>query len=369
MKASCLLVAVLLLLCLTACQNRFRASEVDSHSAKSNQVSAFGMSKGESYQVVRHEYDQNFQTRYGLLYLVTSDDPFTGRILTIDAGENGEFVYSDEQWKNGRKHGKSSKWFTNGVKMYERNYKEGKWHGTVTRWWPNGQKMYVRGYTNGVRHGKEATWRSDGSPLSGDEPVPSNVKVLSSDVEVIPTQLPSVALPDLNGDDSSFMSPPDSSEDANSLSERDELPPITKESRDELPLMVDVEASSTIEEQSDADGVGLPALDDIGGLSELPSADASLPEMPDLPVSIEEPGVLDGLPLAEGQDSELPGLPELPSESAAELPGLPALDGIGGDDELPDLPPLPVGAGDDSLPPLPADSGGLDDLPPLPPLP
>jgi len=229
--------------------------------------------------------------------------------------------------------------------------------------------MYVRGYTNGVRHGKEATWRSDGSPLSGDEPVPSNVKVLSSDVEVIPTQLPSVALPDLNGDDSSFMSPPDSSEDANSLSERDELPPITKESRDELPLMVDVEASSTIEEQSDADGVGLPALDDIGGLSELPSADASLPEMPDLPVSIEEPGVLDGLPLAEGQDSELPGLPELPSESAAELPGLPALDGIGGDDELPDLPPLPVGAGDDSLPPLPADSGGLDDLPPLPPLP
>jgi len=254
--------------------------------------------------------------------------------------------------------------------MYERNYKEGKWHGTVTRWWPNGQKMYVRGYTNGVRHGKEATWRSDGSPISNEESVPADMKLLSSEVEASPTQLPSVALPDLDGDDSSLPSSPDSPQVGNTLSEMDELPSIIQDSPNVLPPVVNVDAPSAIEEQSDSDGVGLPALDDIGGLSELPPADASLPEMPALPDSTEEPEMLDGLPLAEGQDDELPGLPALPSESAVELPGLPVLDGIGGDGELPGLPPLPGGgAGDDSLPPLPADSGGLDDLPPLPPLP
>ena len=105
-------------------------------------------------------------SRYGLLYLKSSNDPFSGRILTVDIGESGEYVSSDESWKEGRKHGKSSKWFSNGIKMYERNYREGRWHGSVTRWWPNGQKMYVRAYTNGVRHGSEASWRSDGSPLS-----------------------------------------------------------------------------------------------------------------------------------------------------------------------------------------------------------
>jgi hypothetical protein len=369
MKASSSIAAVLIILSLSACQNRYRSDGVASQSVKSPQVSPTGITNGDSYQVVRHEYDQNFQTRYGLLYLTTSDDPFTGRILTIDAGENGDFVYSDEQWKNGRKHGKSSKWFTNGVKMYERNYREGKWHGTVTRWWPNGQKMYVRGYTNGVRHGKEATWRSDGSPLSGDEPVPSNVQVLSSEVDSNPTQLPSVALPDLDGDDSSFSTSPTSQETENSPTEMEELPSISPESLEELSPLVDVDVPSAIEQQTESDEIALPAIDDVEGLTELPSSDAPLPDLPSLPDSIEEPELLDDLPLANEQAEELPGLPVFPGESTEELPDLPTLDGVGGEDELPGLPPLPGGMGDDSLPPLPTDDGGLDDLPPLPPLP
>ena len=64
-------------------------------------------------------------------------------------------MVADEGWRNGKKDGPSTRWFSNGVKMYERNYTEGKWNGTVTRWWPNGQKMYVRAYSDGVRHGEE----------------------------------------------------------------------------------------------------------------------------------------------------------------------------------------------------------------------
>ena len=107
-----------------------------------------GLAK-DAYQVTADEFDEFFTYRYGLLYQKFSDNPFTGRIVTIDKGDKGDFVSQDEAWVNGRKDGVSTRWFSNGVKMYERNYIEGKWHGTVTRWWPNGQKMYVHAYTQG----------------------------------------------------------------------------------------------------------------------------------------------------------------------------------------------------------------------------
>ena len=102
---------------------------------------------GDAYQVTIDEYGNYFESRYGLLHQKLNDMPFTGRILIIEKGDSGEFVASDESWSEGRKDGLSTRWFSNGIKMYERNYKEGRWHGPVTRWWPNGQKMYVRAYT------------------------------------------------------------------------------------------------------------------------------------------------------------------------------------------------------------------------------
>ena len=359
MKASCLLTAVLILTFLTACQNRYRGNAVASQSTKPSQTSLTGITKGESYQVARSEYDQNFQTRYGLLYLATSEEPFSGRVLMVDTGENGEFVYSDEQWKDGRKHGKSSKWFTNGVKMYERNYKDGKWHGTVTRWWPNGQKMYVRGYTNGVRHGKEATWRSDGSPLSDAESAPSNIQVLSSEVDANPSQLPSVSLPEIDVVESSFSPSAESQEIKNTAPEIDEFPAISSESSEVLPPMDVLDPSPAVEKNSDSTEFVPPAVDDLGGLPELPSGDAQLPDLPALPDTIEETEMVDDLPVPTDQSSDLPELPALPDASAEEMPDFPPLDGIGEGDELPGLPPLPGTA----------DDGGLGDLPPLPPLP
>lgn len=243
--------------------------------------------------------------------------------------------------------------------MYERNYKDGKWHGTVTRWWPNGQKMYVRGYTNGVRHGQEATWRSDGSPLSEVESAPSNVQVLSSEVDANPSQLPSVSLPEINGVESSVLSPSEAQEIENTVPDIDELPAISTETSDALPLMNDSDPSSTIEKNTDSTEFAFPAVDDPGGLPELPLGDAQLPGLPALPDTIEETEMFNNLPVATDQNTELPGLPALPDDSAVEMPDLPPLDEIGEGDELPGLPPLPGSA----------DDGGLGDLPPLPPLP
>ena len=169
-----------LLLFFASCENRYRKNVAGNPAtpALSQKASpskqAVDIAK-DAYQVSADEYDEFFTSRYGLLYQKFSDTPFTGRIITAENGPEGKFVIADESWRNGKKDGPSTRWFSNGVKMYERNYSDGKWNGTVTRWWPNGQKMYVRAYSEGVRHGEEATWRSDGTPIKKASSV-SNVK-------------------------------------------------------------------------------------------------------------------------------------------------------------------------------------------------
>jgi len=312
-----------------------------------------------AYQVSKSEYDENFVSRYGLLYLKSSDQPFSGRILTVDVGESGEFVSADESWMDGRKHGKSSKWFSNGIKMYERNYLQGRWHGSVTRWWPNGQKMYVRAYTNGVRHGKEATWRSDGTPLSlPADGVPAEIDAEEASEDEINLNLP--AEPDISkpdSEDSSF--------------EENPAPATELPSFDNFSAPVE---DADMEDSSDdfGDLPSFPALDEgasetVDFSNEIPESTDALEDTLDLP--LDEPASLDALPPIVNEDSsDLPALPGL--DDSSEIPvtddlpplGLPA-DDAGG------LPPLPGIEGDSNLPPLPSEDGGLGDLPPLPPLP
>ena len=59
-------------------------------------------------RVTVDEYGDYFESRYGLLYQKFNDKPFTGRILTIDKGESGEYVSSDESWTEGKKDGVSA---------------------------------------------------------------------------------------------------------------------------------------------------------------------------------------------------------------------------------------------------------------------
>ena len=369
MKHCLILPLCFCILLFSSCQNQYRRPAPSPNAPQGTKSSSVGITRSNSYQVAKSEYDANFQSRYGLLYLASSEQPFSGRILTIDTGENGEYVQSDEQWRDGRKHGVSAKWFSNGVKMFERNYKDGKWHGTVTRWWPNGQKMYVRGYTNGVRHGKEVTWRSDGTPLQvSSSKIPENVNIISPPLKktdaVEMDSLPSIDLPGLEEEPSSepiMVAEPDPESllpsmedplDGNSqdIGEPGELPSLDEVSS-ELPLMdepvfPEIEAADSdplndllpeTPELSDESSPNEPMEDDFQGLPELPSPDSAegaLPPLPGDPVpAVEEP-------------SELPS-----SEPGLDLPLLPGMEDEGG------------------LPPLPDTDDGLGDLPPLPPLP
>jgi hypothetical protein len=350
-----ILSSILILIVFVSCENRYRRAGVSKQNSATVNKQFLGKTNEDAYQVSQSEYDENFVSRYGLLYLKSSDQPFSGRILTVDVGDSGEYVSADESWKDGRKHGKSSKWFSNGIKMYERNYLQGRWHGSVTRWWPNGQKMYVRAYTNGVRHGKEATWRSDGTPLSlPAEGVPTEI----DPEDEINIGLPTAADTAETVSDDSFF-------------EEDSEPATDVPSFDNFSVPVE---DTDMEDSGDdfGDLPSFPALDEgasdpVDFPSEIPESTDATEDTLDLP--LDEPASEDALsPMVDEDSSDLPALPGLddPSEIPAtdDLPplGLPAEDAGG-------LPPLPGMEDDGGLPPLPSQDGGLGDLPPLPPLP
>ena len=288
-----------------------------------------------------------------------SDDPFSGKIVTIDKGDAGDYVSSKETWRNGRKDGLSTRWFSNGIKMYERNYNEGKWHGTITRWWPNGQKMYVRAYTNGERHGKEATWRSDGTPInsttvssqSGESSDPG------SDSNIDPSggldsELPSVFVPTESTVDSSIES--------------------TDSPQNAFPVL---DSGPAVPSPEPVVNETIPAFEPLGGSDPV----VPLTPAPEVPSDLSSPS---GLPPLEGDSTTSSALPPMTAElppsdstppspspdSFPSLPGTPSDGGLpppSGDSGLPPLPGdggLPPPSGDGGLPPLPGDGG----LPPLP---
>ncbi len=372
-----------------SCENSYRnrGQAPTAHSAdktirqsSSPQGPKVGMTK-DAYQVTAAEFDEFFDYRYGLLYQKFSDSPFTGRIVTISKGEAGDFVSMDESWKDGRKDGVSTRWFSNGIKMYERNYDQGKWHGSVTRWWPNGQKMYVRAYTKGKRHGKEATWRSDGTPIDliAKESSPPNdaiPSVAEDQGDSAENELPSVFIPtdDAGAEpafepfsESSLPEPPSEPEMSDApvfepLAEPNleeaQLPAVS-ESPADLPPLAEPELPGDSSPPADAavftpmEEEGLPATIPEGDdLPPLPGSDES--GLPPLPEAEIPQASSDGLPPLMPDSSLDAGLPPLPADEAGGLPPLPG--------EGSDLPPLPEDGG---LPPLPGDG----ELPPLPELP
>jgi hypothetical protein len=403
----------------TSCQNNYRQNiPIDSTSQ-----GIIGVGE-DAYQVTTEEYGNYFESRYGLLYQKFNDRPFTGRILTVEKGEAGDYVSSDESWKEGKKDGLSARWFSNGTKMYERNYSEGRWHGTVTRWWPNGQKMYVRAYTNGTRHGKEATWRSDGSPIQlAKKPyiIPKKSPSSSSqdDINVVtPVDsqtdvFPPVVSPSSNVEaqiesniNQPFPSLPGTSDESTTDS-FPSFPPESTTNSDEFPPLPGLQQESSLNPPADNEfpplpgndafsPSGLPTIPDsptseilaLPGSNDFPESPAPIPPsdaggLPSLP-SFPDPAGGDDLPdLPDSSlnDESFPTLPSFPDDASGGLPPLPGLPGSGGDDlaplpSFPDdasggLPPLPglPGSGGDDLTPLPSfpddASGGLPPLPGL----
>jgi hypothetical protein len=379
-----------LFLFFASCQNSYR-QDVPGGSTKQGIV---GVSD-DAYQVTSEEYGDFFESRYGLLYQKFNDRPFTGRILTIENGEGGDYVSADESWKEGKKDGISSRWFSNGVKMYERNYSEGRWHGTVTRWWPNGQKMYVRAYTNGTRHGKEATWRSDGSPIQlSEKPFVSPLNAKSTEaVEIAPNPSGIIPPPESNNLPAPTPIATDEPQISPSLNDPTEsFPPLpsveTVETPDAFPVVSEAPSSTesfpALPAMPADNSPSIPTNDGfppLPGTEPIPSDNLpTIPEggdpgFPELPASDNSPSdslpdfppVEDGFPSLPGVDSvgnDLPAFPDSPpaQEDLPPLPGLPDDGGSG-------LPPLPGLPGEDTsggLPPLPGSDSSDGVLPPLP---
>lgn len=391
-------------LSLTCCTNTYE------HASRSVAIPA----SQDAVQVKADEYDTFFERRYGLLFKTFANEPFSGRIVTIENENGRDFVATDETYKAGKRDGLSARWFPEGQKMYERHYHEGKWHGLVTRWWPNGQKMYVRAYTNGQRHGQDVTWRSDGTQIDLSMPVtPAPVRTSSPSTELgitTDTSIPEgqTALPKVETSIDPVPSfppiEPSSVTPVTSGTASDALPglPANPAGLDtSLPATSGFPELSPVPTPDPLPLTGTPTFPPLDSALPpapplLPPLDNSLPDFPPLD-SGSVPGSVDplpGAPLDFPAPVEPPATPDFPPAAppapASDLPGFPPLDSSGADpassDALP-VPPPPTPAPDPVLPPplppfdtqgedagalpplpgaAPGDSGGLPPLPPLP---
>lgn len=73
-----------------------------------------------------------------------------------------ELIKSEEEWRDGRKHGRWTAWHENDKKAYEATWHEGKLTGPARAWHDNGSKSAEYSFENGEKHGVEVNWYSSG---------------------------------------------------------------------------------------------------------------------------------------------------------------------------------------------------------------
>ena len=263
--------------------------------------------------------------KYGLLHQKHSDIPFTGKIVQVSSGPNGDYVSSENNWMDGKKNGTSTKWFSNGAKMYERNYKDG---SGVTRWWPNGQRMYVTAYTDGKRTSQEAKWQSNGSPI---KTTTSETKlnlprvVIRKSAEFRHIRTSNIDSNEVENTQIPSSEPWDGSFSDQSLQDV-ELPAPTEDpisDNSELPLMPSsLDVSSPSDENFEVVPNSLPTITDSQTVPALLLDSSGLPSLPDLSTNEAEEFGQPALPSIQETPSEpimddtneLPSLPNLPTE-------------------------------------------------------
>ena len=62
------------------------------------------------------------------------------------------------EWVDGKRHGKWTLWYGNGVRMSEGEFWEGKPIGKWTYWHENGARLREGEYTGGLEEGEWTTW-------------------------------------------------------------------------------------------------------------------------------------------------------------------------------------------------------------------
>ena len=263
-----------------------------------------------------------FVSRYGLLYLKTSNDPFSGRILTVEWVRAENLFHLMNLGKKVKSTGKAQSGF-----QWHPNVRE-KLQRRQMAWFSNplvanGQKMYIRAYTNGVRHGSEATWRSDGTPLS----LPANGTPTAIETEPV-TEESADSLPGVDLESSPVMPTTDVEPAIIDFTPRD--PVITDEP---APLGLSDPLGQSAEESSPESFSDLPTFPPMD--EEVPEPNGIV-ENPILPPSSTEFAAPDALPPAIPESSltnylfcrvlKRQMIPKCPLP----LPGLPAESDDGG---------------------------------------
>lgn len=96
-----------------------------------------------------------------------NEHPHMQRIIADETGtitirdKNGR-IYSQEQIRNGKRHGVSVYWFANGDRD-EKHYENGVLHGPCLGWYSDGSKRKAGLYQLGVPYGLWTEWHPDGS--------------------------------------------------------------------------------------------------------------------------------------------------------------------------------------------------------------
>jgi antitoxin component YwqK of YwqJK toxin-antitoxin module len=65
-------------------------------------------------------------------------------------------------YKDGKRDGKWTHWYEDGLKLQEGNYKDGKRDGMWTTWYENGLKWTVENYKDAMKDGKSTEWFANG---------------------------------------------------------------------------------------------------------------------------------------------------------------------------------------------------------------
>ena len=68
----------------------------------------------------------------------------------------------DINYKDGKRDGKWTSWYEDGLKLSEGNYKDGKRDGKWTSWYENGLKWIDTNYKDGKEDGKSTEWFANG---------------------------------------------------------------------------------------------------------------------------------------------------------------------------------------------------------------
>jgi antitoxin component YwqK of YwqJK toxin-antitoxin module len=108
----------------------------------------------------------------GKLYRPSEKTPFTGFVIEYYPGH---VIKSRAQVTDGKLHGLSEGWHTNGLLQVQEHFVQGVSHGERTKWHPNGKKQSTASIIDGKIDGTFRRWNEDGTiaeeiPMKNGQP-------------------------------------------------------------------------------------------------------------------------------------------------------------------------------------------------------